>query len=132
MSCPGRPCAFLSTIRLSKRSSPRVATRDRSGPIQLEVAIACRLAVKMSAKNKGTTDESIGRPGPWQEGRYQKSGQSLDTSVAPEQPLDSKNPVKAPAEPKVVPGPISTPVHLDEYTVVGGEHQSGDEKPKRS
>jgi hypothetical protein len=86
----------------------------------------------MSEKSKVTTDESIGRPDPWQEGRYQKSGQSLDNSVAPEQPLDSKNPVKAPAEPKVVPGPISTPVHLDEYTAVAAQHQSGDEKRKRS
>jgi hypothetical protein len=85
----------------------------------------------MSEKSKGTTDESIGRPGPWQEGRYQKSGQSLDNSVTPEQPLDSKNPVKTPAEPRVVPGPIGTPVHLDEYTTVA-EHQSGDEKRKRS
>src|ERR1700681_1531390 len=107
MSCPGRPCAFLSTIRLSKRSSPRVATLDRPGPIQLEIPIACRLAVKMPAKNKGTTDESIGRPGPWQEGRYQQSGEDLENSVAPDQPLDSKDPVKAPADAKVPDGPVS-------------------------
>ena len=85
----------------------------------------------MSVKNKGTTDESIGRPGPWQEGRYQKSGQSLDNSVAPEQPLDSEQPVKAPAEPKVVPGPVSTAVHLDEYTTVGAVHPSGEQKQKK-
>jgi hypothetical protein len=85
----------------------------------------------MSTKSKGTTDESIGRPGPWREGRYQKSGQALDNSVAPEQPLDSKNPVKAPSEAKGSPGPTSTPVHLDEYTAVGGKNKSGDEKRKR-
>ena len=69
----------------------------------------------MSRKNKGTTNESIGRPGPWREGRYQKSGQSLEDSVAPDPPLDSKRPLEeAPA--KVPPGPVSTPVRLDEYT----------------
>jgi len=109
-----------------------VATRDRSGQIQLEVAIACRLAVKMSAKNKGTTDESIGRPGPWQEGRYQKSGEALENSVAPDQPLDSKNPVKTPADAKLPDAPVSTPVHLDEYTAVGTKYPDRDGKRKRS
>jgi hypothetical protein len=82
----------------------------------------------MSEKTKGTTDESIGRPGPWREGRYQKSGQPLEDSVAPEQPLDSKS--DAPAEPKVVPGPVSTPVHLDEYTTVS-EKPGGSGKRKK-
>ena len=69
----------------------------------------------MSRKNKGTTNESIGRPGPWREGRYEKSGQSLEDSVAPDPPLDSKRPLdEAPA--KVASGPVSTPVTLDEYT----------------
>jgi hypothetical protein len=31
--------------------------------------------------SKGTTEEDIGRPGPWSEGRYQKPGQSVDESV---------------------------------------------------
>lgn len=69
----------------------------------------------MPRKSKGTTNESIGRPGPWREGRYQKSGQALEDSVAPDPPLDSKRPLgEAPA--KVPSGPVSTPVHLDEYT----------------
>jgi hypothetical protein len=69
----------------------------------------------MPRKNKGTSNESIGRPGPWREGRYEKSGQSLEDSVAPDPPLDSKRPLdEAPA--KVPSGPVSTPVHLDEYT----------------
>jgi hypothetical protein len=32
-------------------------------------------------KSEGTTGEDIGRPGPWGEGRYQESGQSVDESV---------------------------------------------------
>jgi hypothetical protein len=69
----------------------------------------------MATKNKGTTDESIGRPGPWQEGRYQTSGEPLENSVQPDQPLDSKNPAM-PAAQKLPHQPVSTPVHLDEYT----------------
>jgi hypothetical protein len=69
----------------------------------------------MPRKSKATTNQSIGRPGPWGEGRYQKSGQPLEDSVAPDPPLDSKRPLgEAPA--KVPSGPVSTPVHLDEYT----------------
>jgi hypothetical protein len=82
----------------------------------------------MSTKSKDTTttDESIGRPGPWREGRYQKSGQPVDASVAPDQPLDSKIPIDAPTEPKTSPDPKSTPVHLDEYTEVSGQPRHGD------
>jgi hypothetical protein len=32
-------------------------------------------------KSEGTSGEDIGRPGPWGEGRYQESGQSVDDSV---------------------------------------------------
>jgi hypothetical protein len=85
----------------------------------------------MSAKNKGTSGESIGRPGPWQEGRYQQSGEALDNSVAPDQPLDSKNPAKTPAEAKIHPGPVSTPVHLDEYSAVGTKPRDRNAKLKR-
>jgi hypothetical protein len=70
----------------------------------------------MPRKNKATTDESIGRPGPWREGRYQRSGQSLDQSVAPDPPHDSKLPLDASLPAKTPPGPVSTPVHLSEYT----------------
>jgi hypothetical protein len=69
----------------------------------------------MSNKSKATTNQSIGRPGLWREGRYQQSGESLDNSVAPDPPLDSKRPLDE-APPKVASGPVSTPVHLDEYT----------------
>ena len=85
----------------------------------------------MSTKNKATTDESIGRPEPWREGRFQQSGEDLDNTVAPDQPLDSKNPVKTPAEAKVAPGPVSTPVHLDEYTAVAGKPGDADKQQKR-
>jgi hypothetical protein len=84
----------------------------------------------MSEKDKGTTDDAIGRPAPWREGRYQQAGEALDNSVAPDQPLDSKNPVKLPADEKIAPGPVSTAVHLDEYTAVGG--QPHDTQAKRN
>jgi hypothetical protein len=77
----------------------------------------------MASKNKGTTDESIGRPGPWREGRYQQSGEALDNSVEPDQLPDSKNPVKVPADAKIPQQPVSTPVHLDEYTKVVDKHE---------
>jgi hypothetical protein len=32
-------------------------------------------------ESKGTSDEDIGRPGPWGEGRYQKAGDPVETSV---------------------------------------------------
>jgi hypothetical protein len=32
-------------------------------------------------KRDGTTDEDIGRPEPWGEGRYQQPGKSVDESV---------------------------------------------------
>ena len=89
------------------------------------------MTVHMAAKSKGTTDESIGRPDAWKEGRYQQSGAALDNSVAPDQPLDSKNPVKTPTERKVPREPVSTPVHLDEYTAVGSKPSDGDAKLKR-
>jgi hypothetical protein len=65
----------------------------------------------MTTENKATTDESIGRPGAWREGRYQQSGEALDNSVTAEQ---------AAREPKIEQQPVSTPVHLDEYTRVDG------------
>ena len=65
----------------------------------------------MPTEDKGTTDESIGRPGVWREGRYQQSGEALDNSVTAEQ---------AASEPKIAHQPVSTPVHLDEYTTVDG------------
>ena len=79
------------------------------------VGVGWQVMAYMSRKSKATSNESIGRPGPWREGRYQKSGQSLADSVAPDPPLDSKRPLnEAPA--KVASGPVSTPVRLEEYT----------------
>jgi hypothetical protein len=68
------------------------------------------------SKDKGTTDESIGRPVQWREGRYQQAGQSVEESAAPDEPLDAKNPSAASGKAKITPGPKSTAVHLDEYT----------------
>jgi hypothetical protein len=83
-------------------------------------------------KDQGTTDESIGRPGPWREGRYQRRGQSLEDSVEPDQPLDSKRPLDAPTAPQIPEGPVSTAVHLDEYTSVAAKPPAAKRKPKRS
>jgi hypothetical protein len=33
------------------------------------------------SKTKGSSDEAIGRPEEWREGRYQRGGQSVDRSV---------------------------------------------------
>jgi hypothetical protein len=84
----------------------------------------------MSEKDKGTTDDSIGRPALWREGRYQQAGEALDNSVAPDQPLDSKNPHKPAAAEEIAPGPVSTAVHLDEYTGGGDTHRIAPAKRK--
>lgn len=49
-------------------------------------------------KDKGTTDEDIGRPGPWTEGRYQSTEQPLDQSVLtlPDTPEDPDKPASTP------------------------------------
>jgi hypothetical protein len=48
--------------------------------------------------SEGSTDEDIGRPGPWKEGRYQRSGQSVDQSVhtPAENSTNSDKPASAP------------------------------------
>ena len=56
------------------------------------------------AKNEGSTDESIGRPGPWKEGRYQQPGESVDQSVRTP-PGTSPSPDQ----------PASTPVTRKDY-----------------
>jgi hypothetical protein len=50
----------------------------------------------------GSSDESIGRPGPWREGRYQEKGEPVDESV-------TKEPQALPKEPP------SKPVNQSEY-----------------
>jgi len=52
---------------------------------------------------KGSTDEDIGRPGPWKEGRYQRPGQSIDQSV--HTPAGTPNPDQ----------PASAPVTRRDY-----------------
>ena len=100
--------------------------RVQDCPIRWETNLASK------TKDQGTTDDSIGRPGPWREGRYQRRGQSLEDSVAPDHPLDSKRPLDAPTPPQIPEGPVSTAVHLDEYTSVGAKPPSAKTKPKRS
>jgi hypothetical protein len=54
---------------------------------------------------KGTSDEAIGRPGPWSETRYEQPGQPIDQQV--NDPAD-----KAEAKPPSTP---STPVTKEDY-----------------
>jgi hypothetical protein len=57
-------------------------------------------------KTKGSSDEAIGRPQQWREGRYQRSGQDVDSSVekSPEANADES------------PQAVSTPVTQQDYT----------------
>jgi hypothetical protein len=52
----------------------------------------------------GTSDESIGRPSQWREGRYEKSGRSVESSV-----------LKQPGEGSGPPDTTSTPVTRKDY-----------------
>jgi hypothetical protein len=56
------------------------------------------------SKDKGSSDESIGRPAEWREGRYQQPGKPVDESV--QIPADERN---------RSPEPVSTPVTRRDY-----------------
>ena len=60
------------------------------------------------ADNTGSTDESIGRPGNWREGRYQRRGAPVDQSV--NEPSQS-----AQSAPKSPPPEQQKPVTLRDY-----------------
>ena len=55
-------------------------------------------------KGNGSSDESIGRPPEWREGRYEKGGRPVEPSV-----------VKKPGEGDSPPDTISTPVTRKDY-----------------
>ncbi|HEY4445075.1 MAG TPA: hypothetical protein VGN30_12395 [Steroidobacteraceae bacterium] len=55
------------------------------------------------SKTKGSSDEAIGRPDEWREGRYQIDGDSVDRSVEP--PPNTDQP----------PDVVSTPVTQKDY-----------------
>ena len=74
------------------------------------------MADKSNAEPQGTSDEAIGRPGPWGENRYEKKDQPLDQSVL-------TPPGAAPTSDK----PESTPVTRRDYT--GESGKSGSETP---
>jgi hypothetical protein len=57
-----------------------------------------------TTKTDGTSDESIGRPTQWQEGRYEKSGRPIEPSV-----------LKKPGEGGEPPDTTSTPVTRKDY-----------------
>jgi hypothetical protein len=56
------------------------------------------------AKKQGTSDESIGRPPEWREGRYEKAGKPVEPSV-----------LKKPGEGSGAPDTPSTPVTRQDY-----------------
>lgn len=62
------------------------------------------------ARNEEATDEDIGGPHPWGEGRYRRGGQPIDRSVLA--------PPGASLHPK---GPVSTPVTRKDYEFPGEE-----------
>ena len=67
--------------------------------------------------NEGTTDEDIGRPGPWREGRYQTRGQPLDQTVkTPPGTLPDSD------------APVSTPVTRKDYEFAGEEAHTDEER----
>jgi hypothetical protein len=54
--------------------------------------------------NNGSSDESIGRPEPWREGRYEQDGKSVkETVLTPPGSAPQANP------------PVSTPVTRKDY-----------------
>ena len=58
-------------------------------------------------KSTGSTDEDVGRPGPWKEGRYQRLGESVEQSVRtpPGTSPGGKTPPSAPVTRKDYEGP---------------------------
>jgi hypothetical protein len=54
-------------------------------------------------ESKGSSNEDIGRPGPWREGRYQTPGKPVDESVVKEPQAERNN------------EPVSTPVTRKDY-----------------
>jgi hypothetical protein len=65
------------------------------------------------AKGEGSTNEDIGRPGPWKEGRYQRPGQPVDETVQTP-PGTSPSPD----------APMSTPVTRKDYEFPGERSKS--------
>jgi hypothetical protein len=73
----------------------------------------------------GSTDESIGRPGNWREGRYQSSGARIDQSVnqpsqtddEPHDTVGTQTPPSSPRanRPKTPPAKQQKPVTLRDY-----------------
>ena len=61
-------------------------------------------AKKDDAKSTGSSDQSIGRPPEWREGRYEKAGKPVEPSV-----------LKKPKEGSGAPDTTSTPVTRKDY-----------------
>jgi hypothetical protein len=67
------------------------------------------------SKTKGSSDEAIGRPDEWREGRYQRGGDPVDRSV--DKPPETDQPHDA----------VSTPVTRKDYSEL--ERPPADQKP---
>jgi hypothetical protein len=70
------------------------------------------------ANSEGSSDDAIGRPGPWKEGRYQQPGHSVDQSVH----------IPAGTSPNAD-QPASTPVTAKDYELPGSEPATDSEPP---
>jgi hypothetical protein len=68
-----------------------------------------------SAEPSGTSDQAIGRPGPWQEGRYEQDGEPVDQSV-----------ITPGGDAAAFRDDVSTPVTREDY-----EGKTGGTKPRR-
>jgi hypothetical protein len=73
---------------MSRREDTRKGTADvrRGGEASAATAGASSAAserayARRRAANTGSTNESIGRPSPWREGRYERAGTPVDQSV---------------------------------------------------
>jgi hypothetical protein len=53
-----------------------------------------------TANKDGSSDEDIGRPGPWREGRYEQAGGDVAESVTKEPQAQPKKPVSKPVSEK--------------------------------
>ena len=70
------------------------------------------------ASSKGSTDQDIGRPGPWQEGRYQQKEKPADQSVRTQ-------PGSSPRKDE----PVSTPVTRQDYVFPDQDPQGEGREP---
>ncbi len=82
-----------------------MTSRTDNRPAEDRVAPTTTAAGRPGTPDTGSTDEAIGRPADWREGRYQQSGQPVDQSVnkpseTPSEPHDTVGTQTPPASGK--------------------------------